>query len=227
MVPWSSVTSVKVVPILVGGDTPDQRRLRRVESGAEAVPVKQAIEVVDAPERAGMERPPEEDLVRSASAVRGVRTVAVVEDEEVGAEALHLGAAVEEPDEGRDRGLEGPKQAFDAAIRPGMGGADERLLHAVGIKEEPESVAAKLRSVVGDDSGCYAGVFFASCLENDFNIDLLHFFTDVLMDDTAAESIQDRGHEVERPGDIDVRNVDMPVFMSHERLLKSGTFFER
>ena len=96
---------------------------------------------------------------------------------------------------------------------------------AVQANEVLEVFGDELRPVVRDDSGCHAGVLFATYLNNDFDIDLLHFFTNVPMDDTAAESIKDRGHEVECPGDVEVRDIDVPVFMSHERLLKSGTLF--
>ncbi len=60
---------------------------------------------------------------------------------------------------------------------------------AVQANEVLEVFGDELRPVVRDDSGCHAGVFFTTCLDNDFEIDLLHFFTDVPMDDTAAESI--------------------------------------
>ena len=99
----------------------------------------------------------------------------------------------------------------------------------VQANEVLEVFGDELRPVVRDDSGCHAGVLFATYLDNDFDIDLLHFFTNVPMDDTSAESIKDRGHEVECPGDVEVRDIDVPVFMSHERLiemeLQDGLFF--
>jgi hypothetical protein len=75
------------------------------------------------------------------------------------------------------------------------------LCHPTQANEVLEVFGNELRPVVRDDSGCHAGVRFANWLENDFDIDLLCFFTNVPMDDTAAEFIQDRGHEAERPGD--------------------------
>jgi len=115
--------------------------------------------------------------------------------------------------------------AFDLTVALRVVRTGANVFHSAQSNEVFEVFGDELRSVVRDDSGCHAGVFFASGLENDFDIDLLHFFTNVPMDDTSAESIEDRGHEVERPGDVEVGNVDVPVFMSHERLLKSGSFF--
>lgn len=115
--------------------------------------------------------------------------------------------------------------AFDFTVALRIVGAGANVFHSTQANEVLEVFGDELGSVVRDNSGCHAGELFASLLENDFDIDLLHFVTDVPVDDTAAESIQDRGHEVECPGDVEVRDIDVPVFVSDERLLKSGSLF--
>ena len=120
--------------------------------------------------------------------------------------------------------FDGAMAAFDFSVALWIVRTGTNVFHATESNEVPEVSGDELRSVVGDDSGCHAGELFASRLHEDCDVDLFHLVVDVPLDDTSAESIKDCGHEVERAGDVEVRDIDVPVFVSHQWLLKPGSF---
>ena len=120
-------------------------------------------------------------------------------------------------------GLDGAMIAFDFAIALGVVGACADMGHAADADELFEVFGNELGAVVGDDSWSSLGIFFSSGLNDGFNISFFHLFSDVPVHDAAAESIEDGGHEVEGTGDIQVRHIHVPMFVSEQGLLKSGT----
>jgi hypothetical protein len=63
-------------------------------------------------------------------------------------------------------------------------------------------------------------VQFLSPLQDDFDVRLRHRLPQIPVDDVTATAIEDAAQVVERPVDVDVRNIDMPVLMPCQWLLK-------
>lgn len=97
--------------------------------------------------------------------------------------------------------------------------------HAGDANEFLEIFGEELRTVVGDDARRDAGMTFASALENGFDVGFLHFFADFPVNDEAAAAVEEGAKKVKRPCDIEVTDVDMPVFVRLEWLDEAGTFF--
>ena len=56
------------------------------------------------------------------------------------------------------------------------------------------------------------------------HVDFLHFLADFPVDDVAAAAVEDGAEEVEGAGDVEVADIDVPVFVGHERLDEAGAF---
>ena len=127
-------------------------RARREES-PEAEPGHAAVEVRDTFDgwadgtlgAAGV------DFVRRVSGPCRVRTIAVVPKEEVGADALEVTAAFNEPVMEADGFSEGAPNSFDPAICPGMAGQRESVGDVVCGEEEGEGLGAEVGSAIGDE----------------------------------------------------------------------------
>jgi hypothetical protein len=61
-------------------------------------------------------------------------------------------------------------------------------------------------------------------LDNDFHVGFLHFFADFVVNDEAAKAVQDGTKEVESASDVEVTDIDVPVFMGLQRLYEAGAF---
>ena len=85
----------------------------------------------------------------------------------------------------------------------------------------------ELRSIVGDDARARIRVFLLGSLENDFDIGLRHVLAQIPVDHRAAEPIQHAAQIVERPAEIDIAHVDMPMLVRLRRLLDPGPFLRR
>ena len=68
------------------------------------------------------------------------------------------------------------------------------------------------------------GKLFAGALDDGFHVGFLHFFADFPVDDEAAAAIEDGAEEVERAGDVEVADIDMPVLVGLEGLDEAGAF---
>ena len=121
--------------------------------------------------------------------------------------------------------LEGFVPAFDLAIALGIISRSTYMGHAGDADEFFEILGDELRSVVGDDARRDAGGFFAGALDDGFDVDFLHFFADFVVNGEAAAAIQDRAQEVKRAGDVEVADIDVPVFVWFDRLHEAGAFF--
>jgi hypothetical protein len=87
-----------------------------------------------------------------------------------------------------------------------------------------EVLGDELRAVVGDDARTLPGEFFAGALEDGFHVDFLHFLTDFPVNEVTAAAIEDRAQEVKRAGDVQVTDIDVPVFVGLQRLHEAGAF---
>jgi hypothetical protein len=61
-------------------------------------------------------------------------------------------------------------------------------------------------------------------LDDDFHVGFFHFVADFLVDDEAAVAVEDGAKEVKSAGDVEVTDIDVPVFMGLEGLDETGTF---
>jgi len=87
-----------------------------------------------------------------------------------------------------------------------------------------EVLGDELGAVVGDDAWCGAGVRLAGTLQDDFHVGFLHFLADFPMNDEAAATVQDGAEEVKRAGDVEVADIDMPVFVRFRHFACGGGF---
>lgn len=88
-----------------------------------------------------------------------------------------------------------------------------------------EVLGDEFRTIVGDDSWGGLGELFAGPLEDGFDVGFLHFLADFPVNDVATEAVEDRALKVKSSRDIEVADIDVPVLMGQQRLLKSSSFF--
>ena len=72
--------------------------------------------------------------------------------------------------------------------------------------------------------GRASGNCSARPLDDRLDFGLGHALTDLPVDDEPAAAVQEAAEVEERPGDVEVRDVHMPVFMRFHRLLKAFAF---
>ena len=101
----------------------DESGIGRRRSSAENVPLHAAVEVGHAATRWRRFLGASRDLVGRETSVGAVGPIAVVELDEIGAPAVDLAQRREDPRVAKDRLLEGPEQALDAAVGPRVRGA--------------------------------------------------------------------------------------------------------
>lgn len=82
----------------------------------------------------------------------------------------------------------------------------------------------KLGSVVADDSRTRDGELFQGGLENDFDLCFGHGSADFPVDDVATGAINDAAQVVERPSDVQIADVHMPMLMRLQWLHEAGAF---
>jgi len=83
----------------------------------------------------------------------------------------------------------------------------------------------KLGAIVGYNPWLDIRKAFPCSLDDNFNLCLGHALTDLPMNNISTAPIQDGAEVVKRPTDIDMRDVNMPVFVRLERLLESISLF--
>lgn len=114
--------------------------------------------------------------------------------------------------------------AFDLAVGLGIVRRSFDVGHAGDTDEFLEVLGDELGSVVGDDAGPLARPGFAGALDDGFDVFFLHFLADFVVDDVSAATVENGAEEVERAGDVEVADVDVPVFVGFERLDEAGSF---
>src|ERR1700694_555726 len=71
------------------------------------------------------------------------------------------------------------------------------------------------------------GVRFPGPLQDDLDVRLGHRLPQIPGDDVSATAIQNAAQVIERPADVVVRDVDVPVLVRRQRLLKTRAFLRR
>src|SRR5215813_5240340 len=116
---------------------------------------------------------------------------------------------------------------FDFSVRLGIVGRSSDVGHARDTNEFLEVFGNELRPVIGDDPGPYFRVKFLGALQDDLDVRLGHRLPQIPVHYVATAAVQNAAQVVERPADVDVRHVDMPVLMRCQRLLKARAFLRR
>ena len=104
--------------------------------------------------------------------------------------------------------------SFALAVRLRIVGRSSHVGHARDPNELFEVLGDELRSVVGDDSWPRLRVKFLGSFQDDLNVRLGHRLPQIPVHDVPAAAVQNAAHVVERPADVDVRHVNVPVMMS-------------
>ena len=91
--------------------------------------------------------------------------------------------------------------------------------HSAEADERFEVLGNELRSVVTDDSWRDTRMFLQRSLANNLDIHLRHRFSKIKVNDVPTTPVKHGNQVVERPADVDVGDVDMPVRMRFFRLL--------
>ena len=96
--------------------------------------------------------------------------------------------------------------------------------HAADANELLEVLGDELRAVVGDDPGRASG----NCSRARWMIvstsASVMLCADLPVDDGAAVAVEEAAEVVERAGDVDVRDVDVPVLVRPQRLHEARAF---
>ena len=87
------------------------------------------------------------------------------------------------------------------------------MRHTTDANKLFEVLRDKLRAVVRDNPRSSIGEFLTGTLENHFDLRFRHGRANIPMDDISAKTVQNGTHVVKCAADVDVRNVNMPVFM--------------
>ena len=85
----------------------------------------------------------------------------------------------------------------------------------------------ELRPVVGDDPGSRFRKFLLGPLQDDLRCRPPSSLPDFPVDDVTAVTVQDAAQVVERPADVDVGNIHVPVLVRLQRLVKAGALLRR
>ena len=87
-----------------------------------------------------------------------------------------------------------------------------------------EVTGNELRPIIGDNAGLNTGILLQGRLDDDFNLSLGHRATQLPMEHGSGTAIQDRTQIKEGAGDVNVRDIDMPMFMRLQGLNKATAF---
>jgi hypothetical protein len=153
----------------------------------------------------------------------GMQADGVVMDDVVGDDAA--GIAERQGHENADAlALDGFVPAFDFAVGLRIIGRSLDMGHAGDADEFLEVLGDELGSVVADDAGLGVGVGFVGALDDGFHVRLLHFLADFPVNDEAAATVEDRTQKVKGAGDVEVTDINMPVFVGIQGLDEAGAF---
>src|SRR4029450_13388970 len=98
------------------------------------------------------------------------------------------------------------------------------MCHSANANELLEVPGHELRPVVRDDPGTLPGEMLARPLDDRFDLRLFHSRADLPVHDVPAVALEQRAQEVERAGDVDVGDIDVPVFVRSGGLHKARSF---
>ena len=84
-----------------------------------------------------------------------------------------------------------------------------------------EILGDELRTIVGNNMGLYLRELLMDSLQDNLNILLRHLLAQFPVNDVTAAAIQDAAQVIEGAEDIDVADINMPVFMRLQGLLEA------
>lgn len=120
--------------------------------------------------------------------------------------------------------LEDTMPAFDLAVALRVVGRGPRVRHAADADELLEVPGDELGAVVGDDSRRDAGKFLPRPLDDLLDVGLGHGFADLPVDGESATAIEEAAQVVEGAGDVEVGDINVPVFVRTQRLHEAVAF---
>jgi hypothetical protein len=164
-------------------------RLRR-GSSPEAVPEEPAVEIGDPAEGPRLDVSVEEHLVGGPPAPASMRPVAVVPEEEIGAETVDLADAREEPEAGEEGLLERPEDPLDPPVRPWMGRECEDVADAVGREEGCDRRRAIRRAAIGE-AALRSAILLDRCREDVSDLHARSAAEPLECDESAAVVLDD------------------------------------
>ncbi len=98
------------------------------------------------------------------------------------------------------------------------------MRHPSDADELLEVACYKLGAVVGNDARSRIRVLLTRSLKNNFYVEFLNFLADLTVYDGTAKDIENDAHEVKSSANVEIADVDMPVLMRFEGLVKAGSF---
>ena len=101
------------------------------------------------------------------------------------------------------------------------------MSHTANANEFLEVSGDELRAIVRDDSRPGLGELFACPLNDRFDLGFGHARADFPVRDVPAATVEQAAKIEERAANIDVRNIDVPVLVRTDRLLKPRSFLGR
>src|SRR5438874_2349767 len=104
-------------------------------------------------------------------------------------------------------------EAFDLAVALGIVRRRLHMGHAAEADELLEVLGDELRAIVRDDPWGNIGEAFAGTLDDLLDIDLGHGFPDLPVNDVPTAAIEETTKVVEGPGDVEVRDVHVPMLV--------------
>ena len=124
-------------------------------------------------------------------------------------------------------GFERLVPAFDFAVGLGIVRRSFDVGETGHADELFEVLGNELGSIVGNDPWLGFGVLFQSALDDDLYVGLGHGLAQLLVDNEARASVEQRAEVVKRPGHVDVRDVHMPVLVGSQWLNEARAFLRR
>ena len=124
-------------------------------------------------------------------------------------------------------GFERLVPAFDFAVGLGIVRRSFDVGETGHADELFEVLGNELGPIVGNDPWLCFGVLFQSALDDDLYVGFGHGLAQLLVDDEARASVEQRAEVVKRPGHVDVRDVHMPVLVGGQWLNEARTFLRR
>jgi len=121
--------------------------------------------------------------------------------------------------------LYGFMPAFDLAVGLRVVRRGFDVGHAGDADELLEVFGDELGAIIGDDAWLGVGVSFAGALDDGLHVGFLHFFADFVVNDETAEAIEDRAKEVKCACDVEITDIDVPMFVGLQGLNEAGAFF--
>src|SRR6185437_5610096 len=95
------------------------------------------------------------------------------------------------------------------------------MSHSTDSDELLEILGDELRPVVRDDPGPLVGEALAGPLDDRLDLEFGHALADLPVDDEPAVAIQQAAEVEERAGDVEIRNIDVPVLVGTQGLLEA------